>query len=421
MKALIVEPSRMIRNVLASLFAKNNVASIAVDSAGEALATLTTEQVDFLCFSMQLGDMTGIEFFVQAKAQGLIGKHPSVMLTSSQESVTAQAVSQGVTECFSKEERSVFEAYVERWAASGVANLSGQTLLIEDSNIQAAFLGKLLVALGLTVTRVATGEEGLKAIREQKFDLVLVDYMLEESMTGLGVIRGIRAMPGRSGSLPILAISGFDDVARRIEMLRSGANDFVHKPVVPEEFQVRVRNLIQLRQALDHLEEQHRVLHEMAMQDRLTSVYNRHYLSERMPVLIGEANGKGIPLSIIVVDVDHFKRVNDNFGHVTGDTVLAAVAAVLRDRAGEHSLVARLGGEEFIVVLPGSDSYLGANQAEQLREAIEDLEPNGLHVTASFGVAQLRAGDSYESLFSRADSAMYEAKREGRNRVIAAE
>jgi two-component system cell cycle response regulator len=294
-------------------------------------------------------------------------------------------------------------------------------LLIEDSNVQAGFLTKLLVALGLTVARVATGEEALKIVSQHKFDLVLVDYMLEESMTGLGVIRGIRAMSGRIGNLPILAISGFDDVPRRIEMLRSGANDFVHKPVVPEEFQVRVRNLIQLRQALDHLEEQHRILHDMAMQDRLTAVYNRHYLNERMPVLISASIAGNNPLSLIVVDVDHFKRINDNFGHVTGDAVLASIAATLRDRAGDGSMVARLGGEEFIVVLPGSDIYLAGSKAEQLREAIEDLEPSGLPVTASFGVAQLRMGDLYETVFSRADSAMYEAKQDGRNRVVSAE
>jgi two-component system cell cycle response regulator len=421
MKALIVEPSRMIRNVLASLFAKNNVTSVAVETAAEALAALAHEPIDFLCFSMQLGDMTGIEFFVKAKANGLIGKHPSVMLTSSQESITSEAISQGVTECFRKDERAVFEAYVDRWAASGSANLTGHVLLIEDSNVQAGFLTKLLVALGLTVARVATGEEALKIVSQHKFDLVLVDYMLEESITGLGVIRGIRAMSGRIGNLPILAISGFDDVPRRIEMLRSGANDFVHKPVVPEEFQVRVRNLIQLRQALDHLEEQHRILHDMAMQDRLTAVYNRHYLNERMPVLISASIAGNNPLSLIVVDVDHFKRINDNFGHVTGDAVLASIAATLRDRAGDGSMVARLGGEEFIVVLPGSDIYLAGSKAEQLREAIEDLEPSGLPVTASFGVAQLRMGDLYETVFSRADSAMYEAKQDGRNRVVSAE
>jgi diguanylate cyclase (GGDEF)-like protein len=100
--------------------------------------------------------------------------------------------------------------------------------------------------------------------------------------------------------------------------------------------------------------------------------------------------------------------------------VLTAIAAVLRDQAGKYSLVARLGGEEFIVVLPGSDIHLGVSKSEQLRALIEDLEPSGLLVTASFGVAQLRVGEGYENVFSRADSAMYEAKQDGRNRVVSA-
>jgi diguanylate cyclase (GGDEF)-like protein len=105
---------------------------------------------------------------------------------------------------------------------------------------------------------------------------------------------------------------------------------------------------------------------------------------------------------------------------LTPMALLAAIAEVLRDQAGKNSLVARLGGEEFIVVLPGSDVHLGASKAEQLRTAIEDLEPSGLPVTASFGVAQLRANEVYENVFSRADSAMYEAKQDGRNRVVSA-
>ena len=421
MKALIVEPSRMIRNVFVSLFSKNNVSPIAVETAAEALAVLEIERVDFLCFSMQIKDMTGIDFFVLAKERGLIGKHPSVMLTSSHESITAKAVALGVTECFSKNEPSRFEAYVNHWATSSSVKLNGEVLLVEDSQSQAAFMEKLLAALGLHATRVATGEECLEIIARQKFDLVLVDYMLEGSMTGLGVIRRIRQLDGRSGKLPILAISSFDDVPRRIEMLRSGANDFVLKPVVPEEFQVRVSNLIQLRHALDYLEDQHRILYDMAMHDRLTSAYNRHYINERTQVLIREAKEACSPLSLIVLDIDHFKRVNDNYGHSMGDAVLVAVATVLSEHIGKSGVVARMGGEEFMVVLPGIDEFTGSGIAEKTREIIEDLEPCGLSVTASFGIAQLRPEESYESLFGRADSAMYEAKRAGRNQVVSAE
>ncbi|MEI7613808.1 MAG: diguanylate cyclase [Betaproteobacteria bacterium] len=420
MKALIVEPSRMIRNVFVSLFSKNNVSALAVETAAEALAVLETERVDFLCFSMQLRDMTGIDFFILAKERGLIGKHPSVMLTSSQESITTKAVSLGVTECFSKNEPSKFEAYVNQWATSSTVKLNGEVLLVEDSKSQAAFLEKLLTGLGLTTTRVATGEECLKLMTQHKYDLVLVDYMLEGTLTGLGVIRDIRGLEGRAGKLPILAISSFDDIPRRIEMLRSGANDFVLKPVVPEEFQVRVSNLIQLRQALDYLEEQHSALYDMAMHDRLTSAYNRHYVSERTQVLIRESAEASSPLSLIVMDIDHFKRINDSYGHSMGDSVLVAIATALHENAGEGGIVARMGGEEFMIVLPGIDDFFASSKAEKMREVIEELEPSGLRVTASFGVAQLHPGETYDNLFCRADSAMYEAKRAGRNQVLSA-
>ena len=420
MKALIVEPSRMIRNVLVSLFSKNKVTAVAVETAAEALKELERERVDFLCFSMRLSDMTGIEFFFTAKQRNLIGKHPSVLLTSSHDEIATQAAAAGITECFSKEERAVFEDYVNRWAISGTALLSGDVLLLEDSSVQAAQLAKLLGALGLKSTLVSTGKEGIRMLSQQRFDLVLVDYMLEGTLTGLGVIREIRAMEGRTGTLPILAISSFDDIPRRVEMLRSGANDFVLKPVVPEEFQMRVRNLILLRQALDHLEAQHQVLYEMAMQDRLTGVYNRHFVYERIQPLIREAAETKQPLSVISLDIDHFKRINDSFGHAMGDLVLVAIATLLREQTENKGLIARMGGEEFIAVLPDTDDFSATQRAEHLREAIEDLEPEGLHVTASLGVAQLLGEERFESLLSRADAAMYEAKRNGRNQVVSA-
>ena len=194
-------------------------------------------------------------------------------------------------------------------------------------------------------------------------------------------------------------------------MLRSGANDFVLKPVVPEEFQVRVSNLVQLRKALDYLEEQHANLYEMAMRDRLTSVYNRHYINERTLALIQESRNSRRPLSLIVLDIDHFKRINDTHGHAVGDSVLVAVASAIADTVGQAGIVARMGCDEF----------LATRLAEKLRETIEELEPSGLPVTASFGTAQLRPEDNYETLFSRADMAMYEAKRAGRNCVVSAE
>ena len=421
MRALIVEPSRMIRNVFSALFARNNVRAIGATTAAEALAELALEPVDFLCFAMQLPDTTGLEFYAQAKADGLIGQHPSVLLTGSQEGLSAQALALGVTECFSKNEPAVFENFVTHWATTATSKLRGRVLVVEDSAMQAAHFERLLDGFGLSTARAASGEAALALIAKERFDLALVDYVLEGSTTGLAVIRQIRALPGRAGKIPLLAISSFDDTARRIEMLRSGANDFVAKPVVAEELQVRVGNLIELRQALDFLEEQQQALYDMAMRDRLTSLYNRYFINEHTQGLIKAAHASGRPLSLIVLDIDHFKRINDAHGHAMGDMVLVAVAGALTESLDENSVAARIGGEEFMLVLKDCDAFGATRIAEKLLEMLEELSPSGLRVTASFGVAQCRPDDSYDTLLNRADLAMYEAKRNGRNCVISAD
>ena len=127
------------------------------------------------------------------------------------------------------------------------------------------------------------------------------------------------------------------------------------------------------------------------------------------------------PMSLIVLDVDHFKKINDTHGHAMGDAVLVAIAGAISDDLGETGVVARIGGEEFMILLPDTDEFTATNKAERLREIIEDLSPSGLRVTASFGVTPLRPEDNYDMIFSRADMAMYEAKRSGRNCVVAAE
>ncbi|SDI29461.1 diguanylate cyclase domain-containing protein [Propionivibrio dicarboxylicus] len=421
MRALIVDPSRMIRNVFAALFAKNNVRAIGVTTASKALDELARAPVDFLCFAMQLPDMTGLEFYAHAKANDLIGQHPSVLLTGSQEGIGAQALALGVTECFSKNEPAVFEDFVTHWATTATSKLRGRVLVVEDSAMQAAHFERLLDGFGLSTAHAASGEAALALIGQDRCDLALIDYVLEGSMTGLAVIRQIRALPGRAGKIPLLAISSFDDTARRIEMLRSGANDFVAKPVVAEELQVRVGNLIQWRQALDFLEEQQQTLYDMAMRDRLTSLYNRYYINEHTQSLIKAAHASGRPLCLAVLDIDHFKRINDAHGHAMGDMVLVAVASALTESLDENAVAARIGGEEFMLVLKDCDTFAATRQGEKLLEMLEELSPSGLRVTASLGIAQCRPGDSYDSLLNRADLAMYEAKRNGRNCVISAD
>jgi diguanylate cyclase (GGDEF)-like protein len=165
-------------------------------------------------------------------------------------------------------------------------------------------------------------------------------------------------------------------------------------------------------------------LHDQASKDALTGLANRRYFRAEMERAFAEASGRG--MALVVLDVDHFKHINDRFGHPAGDRVLAAVGAVLRNNAGERELPGRIGGEEFALLMPGGNREAALKAAETLRKALQDLqlEDGGepIPVTASFGVAIARPVDlSADTVYARADGALYEAKRSGRNRVLLAE
>ena len=159
---------------------------------------------------------------------------------------------------------------------------------------------------------------------------------------------------------------------------------------------------------------------KLALTDHLTGLYNRHSLNDIGPKYISNAHRHKTPLSLFVIDLDHFKNVNDTYGHGVGDIVLQAVSAVLQDVCRTEDIVARFGGEEFIMMLTNCDINHALEKGEKLRAAIESCKPEDLVITSSIGAAELIEGDSFETLFNRADQAVYEAKDTGRNKVVAA-
>jgi len=421
LQALLIDPSRFQRSVMASVFARRNVAVDFADSAAAGLQALAGGQYDILCFSFELGDMRGTDFFREAKRRNLVGFLPSLMVSASPDKAAFdEAVALGVTDCFPKSDLPGLEQFVEHWEGRATRRLGGRVLLVEDSDTAAGFCTEVMTGLGLAVTRFKTAEEAIASLEDVDYAIVVTDFVLEGMQTGMSVIRAVRALPGRKRELPILALSSIDSIARRVEILRAGANDFVTKPVIAEELAARLGNLLMLRELFDQLEAQHELVKEMALHDRLTSLHNRHHLDAEMPALMADAQAKGSPLTLVVVDIDHFKNINDRYGHSRGDEVLIAVADILRSIVRGRQLVARYGGEEFVLVLPGSSTIQAGLATERLRERIEAARPGGIPVTASFGVATLRPGENFDQLFSRADAAVYEAKRGGRNQVVSA-
>ena len=204
-----------------------------------------------------------------------------------------------------------------------------------------------------------------------------------------------------------------------------GINDYIMRPVDPNELLARVRTQVKRKRYSDHLRNRLEESIEASIVDPLTGLHNRRYMETHLTTLVDEARRTGRSLSVLLADIDHFKQVNDTYGHDVGDAVLREFSTRFRRNTRGIDLACRYGGEEFLVIMPDTAMARAYQVGERLRVAIAadafPIKPSGgIHLTASVGLATLeRADDTPETVFRRADSALFSAKRRGRNRVAA--
>ena len=293
---------------------------------------------------------------------------------------------------------------------------AGNVLVVDDNSNQ---IRRITEALGVEHRVSLIGDDAGRAAP----DLIVVG-VTAKSFDGFRVIARMRSSePTRH--LPILAIVEPDDRARAVRALELGAHDIITRPVDEEEIVARARTLMRRKRYMDAL--RHRLDQglELAVTDQLTGLYNRRFLFSQLNPLVQRAQCGGDPVSVMIVDLDHFKRINDTFGHDIGDEVLKQFAARLATNMRPADFVCRLGGEEFVVIMPNTTGDVGCLAAERARRHIcatpfalpGKQEP--LAVTISAGVACSDASDeNADTVLKRADEALYEAKNAGRNRVI---
>jgi two-component system cell cycle response regulator len=256
------------------------------------------------------------------------------------------------------------------------------------------------------------------------FDLAIVSLGASR-FDGLRLVSHLRSRPD-TRDLPIIGLIEEQDRERLAKALDLGMNDYVVSPLEPSELVVRVRNQLRRYRAHLGLRAEYWSSLSAAATDALTGLYGRRYLVSHLERQLGGAREDGRELAVVMIDVDHFKSINDRYGHSAGDRALKAIAERIMLRIRSTDLAARYGGEEFIVMMPATDRATAAVVAERLREGIaKDPVPIGgegaaITVTASVGIASRRPGDSPESIIDRADRALYDAKRVGRNRVVEA-
>lgn len=268
--------------------------------------------------------------------------------------------------------------------------------------------------------KVATnGERALAlAASDDPPDLILLDVVMP-GMDGYEVCKRLKSDP-KTAAIPVLFVSSRDEEEDEARGLDAGGIDYIVKPVRPSIVQARVKNHIELKRSRDLLE-------RLTTVDHLTGISNRRRYDEYLELECRRATRDGEPLSLIAIDIDHFKAYNDHYGHPEGDACLIAVAQALAATVTRPTdVVARCGGEEFACILPGTDASGAAGLAEQMRQAVASLElphqgsaPHGC-VTISLGVATWvpEPGQSPQLLADAADRALYQAKADGRNRFV---
>ncbi|WP_349357297.1 PleD family two-component system response regulator [Stappia sp.] len=298
----------------------------------------------------------------------------------------------------------------------------GRVLLVDDRPSSYARLAEIL----REETRVDVETDPAEALidaAETPYDVVLLNLGLA-GHDPLRLVSQLRALE-RTRLVPIVLLCDADDRTRVMRALDLGVNDTIMRPVERTELLLRVRAQIARKRATDRLASDVEQTIAMAITDPLTGLRNRHYLESHLDRLVRQAQEGDLPLSVLVIDIDRFKQVNDRYGHDAGDAVIAEVAARLKAHTRGLDLACRLGGEEFVILMPETPAEAAEKVGERLRAVIEGApfalpeEAGHLPVTVSVGVAGLLGGkDSGARLIKRADIALYQAKTAGRNRVV---
>jgi two-component system cell cycle response regulator len=302
-------------------------------------------------------------------------------------------------------------------------------LIVDDHEDNVEVIRARLEARGYRIESAADGEEALERVRQSPPDLILLDVMMPR-IDGMEVARRIKADESLP-FIPIIMQTALDTVQHKVEGLDAGADDYVTKPINFAELEARVKSMlrikmlqVELTRANENLARVNDELRRVAVTDALTGLHNRRNVEELLHEMFEHSVRLHEPLACAMFDLDHFKSVNDTYGHQAGDAVLQQAAGILKASAREIDKVGRYGGEEFIVLLPGTVLDAAVTFAERTRQQVEShtftFEGGSLRRTISCGVAAFPHPriEHREALVKAADDALYVAKELGRNRVV---
>jgi len=411
-RVLIVEDSRAIATVLASrIDALDGIACDHAVSRAAAQALLATDPERYFVAVVGLSEpaAAGADIIDLFEAYGL----PVIVLTDRlDQDHRDRMFERGVADYVIRDSLVGIE-YVARLVGRLAHSHEARVLVVDDTQYFRDYLTALLEQHGYPTVTAEDGEAGLAALRaDPEINLVIADYNMPK-MDGLTMVSQMRQLRGHD-ELAIVAVSDSKKPGLLGQFLKGGASDYLHKPFAIEEFYCRIDQNVDMLRSV-------RRARDMASRDFLTGLHNRRYFFEHAEGLHRRALSGELKLMVAMIDADHFKRINDAFGHQVGDDALLAIADALRDVAGQCGLVARFGGEEFVIAHAISRPDEAGQCLERMRRRIAeiDLRHDGqpVRLTVSIGATH-KPGITLDDMLLRADRAVYAAKSGGRNRVV---
>jgi two-component system cell cycle response regulator len=427
---------------------------LTASNGAEALLLAESQQPDLILLDVMMPQIDGFEVCRRLKADQRTATIPVVMVTAlSDVADRLRGLEAGADEFLTKPVNDIalfarvrslvrLKRMTDEWRLreevyNRFAELSGadpstfederpaRIMLVEDNRIAAGRITETLAPIASDVLTFADPRELLGAL-ESEPDLLIIGMSLADA-DPLRLVSHVRAAEG-SRQVPILLLAEESELPRLAKGLDLGANDYILRPLDRNELVARARTQVRRKRLNDRLRENYRRSLSLALIDPLTGLYNRRYVAAHLDSLMARQEDGGNGIAVLLFDIDHFKRVNDGHGHAAGDEVLVEVARRAQRAVRSFDLVARHGGEEFLIAMPDTGLGVAYSVAERLRRSIAEKPVRiadadaEVAVTISIGVATAKGpGDTPAALLRRADTALYDAKGCGRNRVICAD
>jgi len=411
-RIIIVEENRETAKIFADrINSELGLTAKTITSLNEVKALVKDNNHDYFIAIIDLSvpNLEFEEIINYISAKGL----SSIVMTSEFSNATSEwMLSKNIVDYIVKEELQDFD-YILRSIQRVYKNQFIKVLVVDDSKIFRKLLKKLLTIQKYIVVEAADGEEALAKLKENPdIKLIITDFQMPK-MNGFELTHEVRKIY-HINHLAIIGVSSHGSGLFSAKFLKKGANDFLTKPFVNEEFNCRINQNIEILENIEAVKQAYN-------KDYLTGFYNRRYFFDVGNRLIQNLNGSNSQITIAMIDIDFFKGINDKYGHQAGDTILQHVSVILSENLSESDIICRLGGDEFCVLSTTIKTEKVKPIFECIRKCFENRKVNigkaNISITISCGVAT-KFADSLDATINRADELLYQAKESGRNRVI---